>query len=155
VRAAVAVAGRPMAAAGDAAAINLAHRRNTTTSAPFTLIMSTELLGLIIAAIGCILFIAVGVGIPSLAVIALKFFKYKERELALEMEYRHRSEQNQEKQVAVEQRVQVLEDTVTRLDHDVREKLGIPAVPAHPELYEASGAPEDASPLPAARDRVR
>jgi hypothetical protein len=118
-------------------------------------IMSSQLLGLIIAAIGTILCIAVAVGIPAIAVIALKFFKYKERELALEMEYRHKSEQREEKQLAIEQRVQVLEDTVTRLDHDVRVQLGIPSVPSHPELFEASAAPDDAAPAPAARDRVR
>jgi hypothetical protein len=119
--------------------------------------MSTELLGLMVAAVGIILCVAVAVGIPALAVIALKFFKYKERELALEMEYRHKSEQNQDKQLAIEQRVQCLEDTVTRLDHDVRVQLDMPAapLPSHPELFEAAAAPDDAGLAAAAPDRVR
>lgn len=119
--------------------------------------MSTQLLGLIIAAVGTILCVAVAVGIPAVAVIALKFFKYKERELALEMEFRHKSQESQDKQLAIEQRVQVLEDTVTRLDRDVRAQLGIAAVPLpeHSELFEASAAPEDAGPAPTARERVR
>lgn len=109
--------------------------------------MSSQLMGLVISAIGAILFVGVGVGLPVLGVIAIKFFKYKERELAMEMEYRQRSEQGQEKQLAIEQRVQVLEDALTRLDHDVREHLGIgePAakLPSHPELFEGSAATQD------------
>lgn len=118
--------------------------------------MSSQLLGLIVAAVGAILFVAVAVGIPSLAIVALKFFKYKERELAMEMEHRQKSEQIPDRQLALEQRVQVLEDTVTRLDHDVRVQLGMPSapLPSHPELFEASAAPDDvpAPPVPA---RVR
>ena len=111
--------------------------------------MSTELLGLIIGAVATLLFIGVAVGIPALAVVALKFFKYKERELALEMEYRQKSQAHQDKQFAIEQRVQVLEDTVTRLDHDVRVQLGLATpMPSHRELFEASAAPEDAAPAP-------
>jgi hypothetical protein len=121
--------------------------------------MSSQLLGLIIAAVGTILCIAVAVGIPALAVIALKFFKYKERELALEMEYRRKSQLDQDKQLAIEQRVQCLEDTMTRLDHDVREHLGIaqPAMPSRPELFEGSSPPDDVASGAAgpARNRVR
>lgn len=112
--------------------------------------MSTELLGLIIGAVATLLFIGVAVGFPALAVVALKFFKYKERELALEMEYRQKSQAHLDKQIAIEQRVQCLEDTVTRLDHDVRVQLGMAAapLPAHPELFEGSAAPEDVAPTP-------
>ena len=121
--------------------------------------MSSQLLGLAIAAIGCILCVSVAVGLPALAVTAVKFFKYKERELSLEMEYRQKSEQHQVKQLAIEQRVQSLEETVTRLDHDVREHLGIgePAtsLPSHPELFEGSAAPEDAGAAAPARNKVR
>src|SRR4051812_49454173 len=122
--------------------------------------MSSNLLGLLISAIGAILFVAVAVGLPALAVIAIKFFKYKERELALEMEYRQKSEQHQDKQVALEQRVQCLEDALTSLDHDVREHLGIgqPAnLPAGPQLFESTAAPDDAAPAVAApaRNKLR
>ena len=121
--------------------------------------MSTELLGLVIATVGILLCVTVAVGIPAIAVTAMKFFKYKERELSLEMEYRQKSEQNQEKQLAIEQRVQCLEETVTRLDHDVREHLGIgePAtsLPSHPELFEGSAAPEDTEAAASARSKVR
>lgn len=119
--------------------------------------MSTELLGLCIASIAFILLATVAVGLPALAVTAIKFFKYKERELAMEMEYRQKSEQHQDKQLAIEQRVQCLEETVTRLDHDVREHLGIGelAPPARPELFEASAAPEDTQAAAPAGNRVR
>ena len=112
-----------------------------------------------IATVGILLCVGVGVGIPALAVTAVKFFKYKERELSLEMEYRQKSEQHQDKQLAIEQRVQFLEDTVSRLDRDVREHLGIgdPAtsLPAHPELVEGSAAPEEAEATAPARNKVR
>lgn len=117
--------------------------------------MSSQLLGLIISAVGAILFVAVAVGIPSLAIVALKFFKYKERELAMAMEHRQKSEQIPDRQLALEQRVQVLEDAVTRLDHDVRVQLGMAApAPSRPELFEASAATDDVAspPVPA---RVR
>lgn len=119
--------------------------------------MSSELLGLVVAVVGAILFVGVAVGLPSLAVVALRFFKFKERQLGLDMEFREKAQQYQEKQLAIEQRVQCLEDTVTRLDHDVRVQLGMPAapLPSHPELFEASAAPDDAAQAPAARDRVR
>jgi len=119
--------------------------------------MSTELLGLVIATVGILLCVTVAVGIPAIAVTAMKFFKYKERELSLEMEYRQKSEQNQEKQLAIEQRVQCLEETVTRLDHDVREHLGIgePVTPSRPELFEASAAPEDTEAAAPTGNRVR
>jgi hypothetical protein len=70
----------------------------------------------------------------------------KERELAFEMESRQKSQQQE---LAIEQRVQHLEDALTSLDHDVRVRLGIvdPAtpLPSRPELVEG----------PAARDAQR
>jgi hypothetical protein len=104
-----------------------------------------NLIGLMIAALGTILVTAVAVGLPALAVVAIKFFKFKERELALEMEYRHKS---QHKDLALEERVQRLENALTSLDHDVRVRLGIEktATPlaSHPELLEGPGAPDAA-----------
>ena len=56
--------------------------------------MSSQLLGLVIGVIGCILFVGVAVGLPALAVTAIKFFKYKERELrSLSTIVRHRLNQ--------------------------------------------------------------
>ncbi|HET7787691.1 MAG TPA: hypothetical protein VFL36_17085 [Myxococcales bacterium] len=121
--------------------------------------MSTQLLGLVISVIGAILFVGVAVGLPAIAVTAIKFFKYKERELAMEMEYRQRSGQHQDNQVALEQRVQVLEDALTRLDQDVREHLGIgqpaTALPSRPELFESSAAPDDVAAKAPVRNKLR
>ena len=67
----------------------------------------------------------------------------KERELALEIEYRQKS---QHQNLAIEQRVQRPEDVLTRLDHDVRARLGIdqPATPlqSHPDLLEGPAVPD-------------
>lgn len=113
--------------------------------------MSSQLIGLVIAALGTILTVAVAVGLPALAVIAVRFFKFKERELTLEMEYRQKSRQHElaiEQQVqGVEQRVQRLEEVLTSLDHEVRDRLGIESSPAtslsaRPELVEGPAAPE-------------
>jgi hypothetical protein len=112
--------------------------------------MSSNLIGLVISAVGCIIAITVAVGLPALAVIAIRFFKYKERELALEMEYRQKAQQQQEQQqqqqLAIEQRVQCLEDALTSLDHDVRVQLGIgqqaTPLPSRPDLLEGPAAPE-------------
>ena len=113
--------------------------------------MSTELLGLVTAAVGAILFIGVAVGLPSLAVIALRFFKFKEHEMTLEMEHRRRS---QEQDLAIEQRVQAidervqrLEEVVTSLDRDVRDRVGIAgsaetSLSSRPDLVEAPPAPD-------------
>ena len=113
--------------------------------------MSTELIGLVIAALGTIVTVTVGVGLPALAVIAVRFFKFKERELTLEMEYRQKSQQQElviEHRVqGIEQRVQRLEEVLTSLDHDVRDRLGIESSQAtslssHPELVEGPAAPD-------------
>ena len=113
--------------------------------------MSSQLIGLVVGAIGCIIAITVAVGLPALAIVAVRFFKFKERELTLEMEYRQKS---QEKEVAieqqaqgVEQRVRRLEEVLTSLDHDVRDRLGIESSPAtslssHPEFVEGPAAPD-------------
>lgn len=105
--------------------------------------MSSELIGLMISAIGATVFIAVAVGLPALALVAVRFFKFKERELTIEMEYRQKSQQ---KDLALEQRVKCLEDALTSLDHDVREHLGIgqSATPlsSRPDLLEGPASPD-------------
>ena len=105
--------------------------------------MSSNLIGLVIAALGTIITVAVAVGLPALAIVAVKFFKFKERELTLDMEHRQRSEQNE---LALEQRVQRLEDALTALDHDVRVRLGIGPQAAPPpsdaDLMEAPASPD-------------
>ena len=113
--------------------------------------MSSQLIGLVVAAIGCIIAITVAVGLPALAIVAVRFFKFKERELTLEMEYRQKSQETElaiEQQVqGVEQRVRRLEEVLTSLDHDVRDRLGIESSPAkslssHPEFVEGPAAPD-------------
>ena len=105
--------------------------------------MSSQLIGLVIAALGTIMVVATAVGLPALAIIAVRYFKLKERELTLEMEYRQKSEQQN---VALEDRVQRLEEVLTSLDHDVREHLGIERhaspLSSRPDLVEAPGAAE-------------
>ena len=91
---------------------------------------------LFVEAAATVLIVATGVGLPSLAVIALRYFKFKERELAIEMEFRQKS---QRKDLQLEERVQRLEDALTSLDHDVREKLGI----GRAGLMEGPGAPAE------------
>src|SRR6185503_9280656 len=95
---------------------------------------------LLIPAIATVMIVLVAFGAPSLALIAVKYFKLKERELALDSESRHKSEHRQD---AIEQRVQRLEEVLAELDRDVRERLGIerPAAAAKPsrsELFEGS-----------------
>jgi hypothetical protein len=83
--------------------------------------MSSGLFGFLVAAIAVIITVAVAVGIPSLAFVAVKFFKFKERELALELEYRHKL---QEQVLALEQRMQRLEETPSNLaDAPARQTL--------------------------------
>jgi len=111
--------------------------------------MSSQLIGLVISVLGAIIFIGVAVGLPALAVVALRFFKFKEHELTLEMEYRRKSQQQgvaigQQVQ-GLELRVQRLEEVLTSLDHDVRDRLGIESSAAtslstHPELVEGPAA---------------
>ena len=105
--------------------------------------MSSDLIAYLIAALTIIVIALLMFGLPALAIVAVKFFKFKERELTLEMGYRQKSQQQD---LAIEQRVQRLEDALTSLDHDVRLRLGIgqPATPlaSHPELLEGPAAPD-------------
>jgi hypothetical protein len=75
----------------------------------------------LIPAVATILIVMMAFGFPSLAIVIGRYFKMRERELALEMEYRQKSQQQQ---LAIEERVQHIEDALTRLDHDVRVRLG-------------------------------
>ena len=117
--------------------------------------MPPNLIGLIIEALATVMVVAVGIGLPALAVVAIKFFKFKERELAMEMEFRQKS---QLKELALDERVQRLEDALTSLDHDVRDKLGIrkSATPlgSRPEL-EGPRAPQGETLLEPSRTRAR
>jgi hypothetical protein len=105
-----------------------------------TAVMSSQLIGLVVAAIGCIIAITVAVGLPALAIVAVRFFKFKERELTLEMEYRQKS---QETELALEQQVQGVEQRVRNLEAGLSEmhaRLGIdqPATPmaSRPDFLE-------------------
>lgn len=128
-----------------------------------TVMSSSNLTGLMIAALGTILTVAMGVGLPALAIVIVRFLKFKERELALEMEYRQKSQRQElvlEQRVqGLEQRVQRLEEVLTSLDHDVRDRLGIESsratsLASHPEFVEGPAAPvaqreESLEPVPA------
>jgi hypothetical protein len=78
----------------------------------------------LIPAVATILIVMMAFGFPSLAIVIGRYFKMRERELALQMEYRQKSQQQQ---LAIEERVQHIEDALTRLDHDLRVRLGIGA----------------------------
>jgi|ERR1041384_2624771 hypothetical protein len=97
--------------------------------------MDPHVMGTLAAALGFFLAIGALLGIPAFTILVIKFLKFKERELQLEMEFRQKSQQGS---AALEQRVERLEDALSSLDHDVREKLGIR--PAHGELMEGPGA---------------
>jgi hypothetical protein len=106
-----------------------------------------DLIGLAIAAVGAMVTVGAAVGLPAIAVIAVRFFKFKERELTVEMEYRQKSQQQD---LALEKRVQRLEEVLTSLDHDVRTRLRIEPGPAtslssRPELASGPPAPETQS----------
>jgi hypothetical protein len=105
--------------------------------------MPPNLIGLLIPAIAFIVITLLMVGLPALAIVAVKYFKLKERELALEIEYRQKSQKHD---FAIEQRVQRLEDALTSLDHDVRVHLGIgeqaTALQSHPDLLEGPATPD-------------
>jgi hypothetical protein len=118
--------------------------------------MSSNLVVYLIAALTMIVGVLAVFGFPALAIVAVKYFKLKERELTLEMEYRQRSQQEQ---LAIEDRVQRLEDALTSLDHDVRVRLGIdhPDTPAgsRPELPEGLAAPDNTQRAPSDASRIR
>jgi hypothetical protein len=78
----------------------------------------------LIRAIATIVIVMMAFGFPSLAIVIGRYFKMRERELALEIEYRQKSQQQQ---LAIEERVQHIEDGLIRLDHDVHVRLGIEA----------------------------
>lgn len=111
--------------------------------------MSSDLITFVTMATAVIVTVMVAVGLPSLAVVAVRFFKFKEHELTLEMDYRQKSQQQalavDQRVKGVEQRVQHLEEVLTSLDQDVRTRLGIESIPAtslssHPELLEGPAA---------------
>jgi hypothetical protein len=104
--------------------------------------MSSDLIVYVIAALAMIVSVTAAFGLPALAIVFVKYFKLKERELALEMEYRQKSQQQD---LAIEHRVQRLEDALTSLDHDVRVRLGIDQaattpLPSHADLVERPAA---------------
>ena len=113
--------------------------------------MSPDTISHLITAVTFIVAVFGVFGLPALAVVIIKFLKFKERELALDMEYRQKSQHQllgfEQRMQIVEQRVQRMEDALTSLDHDVRDRLGIEASPAtslpsHPELVEGPAAPD-------------
>jgi len=97
-------------------------------------------------------------GFPVAIVFVIKYFKLKERELALEVESREKS---QRQQIAIEHRVERLEEVLLNLDHDVRARLGIERpsapLPARPELLEgpAEAAGEQGGGPALGRGKVR
>jgi hypothetical protein len=96
--------------------------------------MSSDL----IPAIACVVIVALTVGIPALTIIAVKFFRFREREANSEMESRQKSH---DRLVAIEERVQRLEDVLTSLDHDVRERLGIGRTTSEGDLVQPPDVP--------------
>ena len=105
--------------------------------------VSSNLIVYLIAALTMVVCVTAAVGIPALAVILIRYFRLKERELALEVEYRQKAEQQQ---LATDERVQRLEDTLAGLDHDVRVRLGI-GQPATPLASGAEGSERAAAPV--------
>jgi len=119
--------------------------------------MSSNMFAYLIGALTTILSALCIFGLPALAIVLVRYFKLKEREMAMELEFRQKAH---EQQLAHDDRVQRLEDVLTSLDHDVRERLGIgrsPATPlqSRPELVEAPAAPDDSPEQPAARSRTK
>src|SRR5438876_6351777 len=112
--------------------------------------MSSNMVVYLMAGLTMIISVLGVFGLPAIAIVLVKYFKLKEREMALEMEYRQKAH---EQQLAHDDRVQRLEDVLTSLDHDVRERLGIGGTPAtpltsRPELVEgpaAADAPREQS----------
>jgi hypothetical protein len=103
--------------------------------------MSSNMIVYLLASLTLIITVGAAIGLPALAVVCIKYFKLKEREMVLEMEYRQSSQQQE---LALEQRVQRLEDALSSLDHDVRVRLGIgpSATPleSRPDLVESPEA---------------
>jgi len=88
---------------------------------------------LLIHALVTIIIATMMFGFPALAIVVVRYFKLKERELACEVEYRLKSEQQQ---LAIEQRMQRLEDAMMSVERGMSVRPGIdePAAPpgAHP-----------------------
>lgn len=103
--------------------------------------MPPNLMGLVVAPVAVIVTVTVGVGFPALAVIAVKYFKFKERELTLDLE---RKQQARQQDLALEKRVQRLEEVLSSLDHDVRVRLQMEPAPPFPVLVEELQAPDAA-----------
>ena len=120
--------------------------------------MSSNLVVYLMAGLTLIITTLAVFGLPALAIVMVKYLKFKERELTLEMEYRQKAH---ERQLAHDERVQRLEDVLTSLDHDVRERLGIGATPAplasRPELVEgpATGDAPGEQPVEPSRKKAR
>jgi hypothetical protein len=106
--------------------------------------MSPNLIAYLIAALTVVVSVTAAFGLPALAVVCVKYLRLKERELAFEMEYRQKSQQQD---LAIEQRVQRLEDALTSLDHDVRVRLGIgdaaSPLPSPPDVLEGLTTTDD------------
>ena len=104
--------------------------------------MSSNMIVYLLASLTLIITVGAAIGLPALAIVCIKYFKLKEREMVLEMEFRQRS---QEQDLALDQRVQRLEDALTSLDHDVRVRLGIGPTPleSRPDLVESPEAAEE------------
>jgi hypothetical protein len=86
--------------------------------------MSPHLIGLLIPAVAILGGVLMIVGFPTMAFVAFRFFRFKEREIALDAQYR---ESSLHQQLALEQRVESLEQVLGALDHDVRQRLLVPA----------------------------
>ena len=76
--------------------------------------MSSQLIGLVISAIGAIMFVSAAVGIPAVAIVCVRYLKLKERQLVLEMEYRQKS---QRQDLATEERLRRIEEALN-LGHE-------------------------------------
>ena len=113
---------------------SFAGARNGTGSGTFTAAVNSEMIQSFIPIVSVLAVF----GFPVAIVFVIKYFKLKDRELALEAETR---EHSQRQQLAIEQRVERLEEVLISLDHDVRARLGIEhptnPLPARPDLLEA------------------
>jgi len=74
-----------------------------------------------VTALAAITAIAVAVGIPSLAFVAVRFLKFKERELTAEIESRYNLQQHV---LELEQRIQRLENAPLGLEQNVGLRTG-------------------------------
>ncbi|MCA1826512.1 MAG: hypothetical protein ABR567_22800 [Myxococcales bacterium] len=96
-----------------------------------------DLLQFVLMLVTMIVGIVALVGIPALAIMVVRYLKLKERELTFRMQS---GEGSQDRQVALEERVKHLEQTLASLDRDVRVKIGIERT----DLLEGPDAPSQA-----------